>query len=97
MSKITYSNVVGSLMYCMVCTKPDIVYVVGTIAQFMSSLDAHHCGVVKRILQYLQGTKTFQIKFKGNMQKSESLQNLYLIGWCDADWASDVGIHKSTT
>jgi hypothetical protein len=80
MNKITCSIVVGSSMYCMVCSKPDIVYVVCTIAQFMSSLGAHHWGIVKKNLQYLQGTKTFQIKFKGNMQKSESLQNLNLIG-----------------
>ncbi len=53
MSKIIYSIVVGSLMYCMVCTKPDIAYVVDTIAQFMSSLHAHHWGVVKKIIQYL--------------------------------------------
>jgi hypothetical protein len=36
MNKITYSNVVGSLMYYMVCIKPNIVYVVGIIVQFMS-------------------------------------------------------------
>jgi len=28
MSKIPYSNVVGSLMYCMVCIRPGISYVV---------------------------------------------------------------------
>lgn len=63
MSKILYSNVVDSLMYCMVCTRHDISYVV----QFMSSPDAHHWGVIKKILWYLQRTRTFGMEFKGNM------------------------------
>ena len=29
MSKVPYSNVIGSLMYAMMCTRPDICYVFG--------------------------------------------------------------------
>lgn len=50
MNKTTYSNVVGSIMYCMVCTRPDISYVVEIVVQFMSSPDAHHWGVIKKNL-----------------------------------------------
>ncbi len=53
MSKICYSNVVGSLMYCMVCTRPNITYVVDIIVQFTSSLGAHYWGVIKKNLWYL--------------------------------------------
>ncbi len=50
MSKIPYSNVVGRLMYCMVCIRPDISYVVEIVVQFMSFPDAHHWGVIKKNL-----------------------------------------------
>ncbi len=63
MNKIPYSNVVGSLMYCMVCTRHDI----SCVVQFMSSPDAHHWGVIKKMLWYLQRTRTFGIEFKGNI------------------------------
>jgi hypothetical protein len=33
----------------------------------MSSPDAHHWGVIKKMLWYLQRTRTFGIEFKGNM------------------------------
>jgi hypothetical protein len=50
MSKIRYSNFFGSLMYCMVCTRLDISYVVEIVVQFMSSPNAHHWGVIKQNL-----------------------------------------------
>jgi hypothetical protein len=67
MTKIPYFNVVGNLMFCMVCTKHNIAFVVGTIVQFMSSPIVHHWGSIEKILQYLQSTRTFGIKFKRNM------------------------------
>ena len=33
MSKVPYSNVVGSLMYAMVCARPDISHAVGTVSK----------------------------------------------------------------
>ena len=36
MSKVPYASAVGSLMYAMVCTRPDITHVVGFISMYMS-------------------------------------------------------------
>ena len=34
MACVPYANVVGSLMYAMICTWPDICYVVGLVSRF---------------------------------------------------------------
>jgi len=36
MSCVPYASVVGSLMYAMVCTRPDIAHAVGVLSRFMS-------------------------------------------------------------
>ena len=36
MSKVPYDSAIGSLMYAMVCTRPDIAHVVGVVSRFMS-------------------------------------------------------------
>ena len=43
MSTVHYSSVVGSLMYAMMCTRPDICYVVGLVSRFQSNLGPKHC------------------------------------------------------
>lgn len=35
MSRVLYSNAVGSLMYAMVCTRPNLAYVVSVASRFM--------------------------------------------------------------
>ena len=37
MSKVPYSLVIGSLMYAMVCTRPDIAHVVGVASRYMNN------------------------------------------------------------
>ena len=46
-SKVLYSFVVGSLMYVMVCTRPDIAHVVGVVNRFLSNPSKKHWAVVK--------------------------------------------------
>ena len=36
MSRVPYASAVGSLMYAMACTRPDIAHVVGVLSRFMS-------------------------------------------------------------
>ena len=56
MSKVLYSSVIESLMYAMMCTRPDICYVVGLASRFQSNPSIKHWMEVKRILRYLKGT-----------------------------------------
>jgi len=49
MSRISYANAVGSLMYDMICTW-DLVYAVSTVSRFMSNLKRQHWEVVKLVL-----------------------------------------------
>ena len=37
MRRVLYASTVGSLMYDMVCTRPDIAYAVGVVSRFLSN------------------------------------------------------------
>uniref|UniRef100_A0A2N9ELN6 Reverse transcriptase Ty1/copia-type domain-containing protein n=1 Tax=Fagus sylvatica TaxID=28930 RepID=A0A2N9ELN6_FAGSY len=37
MSKVPYASAIGSLMYAMVCTRPDIAHAVGVVSRYMSN------------------------------------------------------------
>ena len=50
MSNILYSLAVGSLMYAMVCTRPDIAHAMRIISRYMSNPGMEHWSVVKWIL-----------------------------------------------
>nr|GEU65179.1 retrovirus-related Pol polyprotein from transposon TNT 1-94 [Tanacetum cinerariifolium] len=39
MSKVSYANAVGSLMYLMVCTRPDIAYAVSVVSKYLANPD----------------------------------------------------------
>ena len=42
MSRVPYANVVGSLMYAMVCMTPDISHAVGVVRRYMHDLGKGH-------------------------------------------------------
>nr|GEU35870.1 hypothetical protein [Tanacetum cinerariifolium] len=56
MSKVPYANVVGSLMYMMVCTRPNIAYAVSVVSRYLANPGKNHWEAVKWILKYLRGT-----------------------------------------
>ena len=51
-----YASVVGSLMYAMVCMRPNIAYAIGVVSRFLSNPGKENWVVVKWILKYLRGT-----------------------------------------
>jgi len=42
MGRVPYASAMGSLMYAMVCTRPDIAHVVGTVSRFLSNPGKEH-------------------------------------------------------
>ena len=89
MRKVPYQSAVGSLMYAMVCTRPDIAYAVGVVSRFMKNPGKAHWEAVKWILRYLKGTSTSCLCF-GNGDP-------VLQGYTDADYAGDKDHRKSTS
>ena len=57
MRNILYREAVGSLMYVVIATRPDIAYAVSYLARFMSNPGCAHWEAVKRVIRYLKGTK----------------------------------------
>lgn len=56
MLKIPYSNAVGSLMYSMTCTRPDLAFAMSVISRYMSDPGKSHWEAVKWVIRYLKGS-----------------------------------------
>jgi hypothetical protein len=89
MSRFPYSSTVGSLMYVMVCTRPDIAHAMVVLRRYMNNLGKEHWEEVKWILRYLRGTATHALCFGGS--------NIVLHGYVDSDMAGDKDRRRSTT
>ena len=89
MSKVPYASAIGSLMYAMVCTRPDIAHAVGVVSRFMSRPGKQHWEAVKWILRYLKGSLDTCLCFTS--------ASLKLRGYVDVDFAGDIDSRKSTT
>eukprot|EP00873_Tetraselmis_striata_P025094 jgi/Tetstr1/445358/TSEL_033156.t1 len=90
-AEMPYQALVGSLLYAMVATRPDIAEAVSKLCRVMAKPEERHWQAAKRVLRYLKGTKTLGLTFSGG--KVDGL----LHGYCDADWAEDVVSRRSTT
>ena len=55
--KIPYVSVVGSIMYTMVATRPDLSYAIGVVIRYMSKPGRKHWEVVNHLFRYLKGTE----------------------------------------
>jgi hypothetical protein len=89
-ARYPYSQLVGSLMYLSVCTRPDIAFAVGALARFMSKPTSVHWQAAKGVLRYLAGSTQCGITYGTNTGDG-------LLGYCDADYAGDVDTRRSTT
>ncbi|KAE8673094.1 hypothetical protein F3Y22_tig00111812pilonHSYRG00176 [Hibiscus syriacus] len=92
MAKVPYANAVGSLMYAMVCTRPDISQAVGVVSSYMHDPGERHWQVVKWILRYLQQTVDVGLVF----EQDEALGQC-MVGYADSDYAGDLDKRRSTT
>ncbi|GJX75491.1 transposable element [Tanacetum coccineum] len=90
MSRIPYASAVGSLMYVMVCTRPDIAHAMSVVSRYMAHPGKEHWNAVKRIFRYLKGTSDVGLIYGGERE--------YLVaGYSDSDYAADLDARRSLT
>lgn len=85
-----YRQLVGSLMYLAVATRPEIAFAVGNASRFLENPTKAHVTAAKRILKYIKGTANYGIIYGSH-------KNEQIIGYSDADFAGDVESRKSTS
>jgi len=83
-----YQQIIGSLMYLVIGTRPDLTYTVSALSQFSSKPTTQHMGILKQVLRYLKGTKNLTLIYR----KSE----VTLSGYSDSDYGGDRNDWKST-
>jgi hypothetical protein len=81
MQKVPYREVIGSLMYAAIGTRPDITYAVTALLQYLQNLGRPHWEQAKRVIHYLKGSRDHELKFgaSGGIE-----------GFSDANWANDI-------
>ena len=90
MKLVSYTSDVGSLMYVMVMTQPDIVHVVGVVSIFMHFLSQQHLNTVKHIFRYLIDIEDFGIHFRPN-------EPLGLVDYTNLNFVDCLNSRKSTS
>ena len=92
MNRVPYASAVGSLMYAMVCTIPDLSQAVSIISRYMHDPGKGHWEAVKWVLRYIKSIIDVGLVFE-----KDSIGKQECIGYLDSDYAGDLDKHRSTT
>ena len=82
MSCVLYASDVGSLLYSMVCTRPDITHVAGILRRYMSKTRKEHWITIKRVFTHLCGDTNHAIYYQGKVGLDKVLD---VHGFVDAE------------
>ncbi|KAK8980508.1 hypothetical protein V6N11_081975 [Hibiscus sabdariffa] len=82
MSQIPYASAIGSIMYAMICTRPDLSYALSMTSRYQANPGEGHWIAVKNILKYLRRTKDVFLVYGGEEQLS-------IKGYTDASFQTD--------
>ena len=83
-----YQMVIGSLLYLMLGTRPDICYAVTLLVQFAANPSQDHLNRALYICHYLIGTKSYVLVYEGQSGNG-------LLACTDSDWADSPEARKS--
>lgn len=86
--RATYQSAVGSLMFLMVATRPDLAFAMSTVSRHMSNPNESHWKAIEHILRYVAGTSAATLTLGGSGT---------LVGFADASFADDASTGRSTS
>ena len=85
-------NLIGCLMYLMICTRPDLSTTVNILSRYSNKNNKALWQCLKRVLRYLKGSIDIKLTYiRGDYEQ-------FLCGYVDSDWGgNDKSDRKSTT
>lgn len=88
-AQLKYASEIGSLMYLMQCTRPDISFVFSKMSRFSSNPNGEHWKAITNIFIIFLKTKNINLHYGRFLTTLE--------GYTNVSWISRVGDHKFTT
>ncbi|KAK8653874.1 hypothetical protein V6N13_127857 [Hibiscus sabdariffa] len=88
LSQIPYASAIGSIMYAMICTRPDLLYALSMTSRYQANPGEGHWTAVKNILKYLRRTKDVFLVYGGE-------EELRIKGYTDASFQTDKDYSRS--
>nr|GEW77245.1 putative retrotransposon protein [Tanacetum cinerariifolium] len=92
MKKVPYASAVGSIMYAVRYTRPDVAFSQNLFSRYQHNPWKLHWVAVKHILNYLRNTRDMFLVYGGKPDTE-----LDITGFCDASWQYDKDDTKSQT
>jgi len=92
-----FRQTLGSFMYTMIGTRPDLAAAISIISQFSANPSDEHFRAAKRILRYLKKTASYKLHLGAFPDDNPTTQNIQLIGYSDASWGDDLSTRRSTS
>ena len=86
-----YRWMVGSLVYAMTCTRPDLSFVVTKLSQHLSAPRNCDWVMLKHAFRYVKATIDYGLTYR------KSDEGLSLCGFSDSDWGADIEDRRSVT
>ena len=90
MKNIPYANVIGTIVYSMISTRPDFAYFISLLNRFMSNPRKIHWEALKYVLKYINSSLSAGLNFE------KRCNTLDLVEFVDSDFAGDKNFRKST-
>ena len=88
MKDVPYASAIGSIMYAIMCTRPDVCLAISLAGRYQSNLGVDHWTTVKNTLKYLKRTKDMFLVYGGDKE-------LVVNGYVDASFDTDPDDSKS--
>ena len=86
----TYQSMIGSLMYLVTGTRPDLAYTMSFLAQFSSCPTEEHIKGAKQVFRYVNGTRNLGLFYPHTKTNAIAL-------YVDADFAGCIDTRRSTS
>jgi len=87
-SRVPYASAIGSIMYAMMSTHPDVSYALSVMSRYRSDLGESHWTAVKNILKYFRRTKDVFLVYGGE-------EELVVMSYINASFQTDKDDSKS--